>query len=73
MPTVSGCGYRDVYERVASPTERAGLAADMTSIDIIKAPTSDPSDTAGPLQTLRQAGFRASDLLAVVGKTEGNG
>jgi cyanuric acid amidohydrolase len=45
----------------------------VTSIDIIKAPTSDPSDTAGPLQALRQAGYRASDLLAVVGKTEGNG
>ena len=45
----------------------------MTSIDIVKVPTHDPGDTAGPLEALRRAGYDPSDLLAVVGKSEGNG
>lgn len=45
----------------------------MTSVHLIKAPTAGPADVAGPLEALRQAGFRPSDVLAVVGKTEGNG
>jgi cyanuric acid amidohydrolase len=45
----------------------------MTSIAFVHAPTTDPADTAGPLEAVKQAGFRPADVLAVVGKTEGNG
>lgn len=44
----------------------------MTSIDIIKVPTSDPGDTS-PVEALKAAGCTPAQILAVVGKTEGNG
>jgi cyanuric acid amidohydrolase len=45
----------------------------MTPVQIVKVETADPADTAGPLAALAKAGFGPEDVLAVVGKTEGNG
>ena len=42
----------------------------MVAIDILKFPTSSPGDTT-PLQLLRNAGYDADQILAVIGKTEG--
>ncbi|OQU98798.1 hypothetical protein CLAIMM_04528 isoform 2 [Cladophialophora immunda] len=44
----------------------------MTAVEIFKFPTSSPADTT-PLDRLKEAGYDASQILAVVGKTEGNG
>ncbi|KIX04188.1 uncharacterized protein Z518_07742 [Rhinocladiella mackenziei CBS 650.93] len=44
----------------------------MVAIDILKFPTSSPADTT-PLERLLAAGYDASQILAVIGKTEGNG
>jgi cyanuric acid amidohydrolase len=44
----------------------------MTGIDIIKVATRDPGDTRA-VEALKGAGHAPEDLLAVVGKTEGNG
>ncbi|KIW81537.1 hypothetical protein Z517_04563 [Fonsecaea pedrosoi CBS 271.37] len=42
------------------------------AVEILKFPTSSPADTT-PLERLKEAGYNASQILAVVGKTEGNG
>ncbi|UGQ12551.1 ring-opening amidohydrolase [Yinghuangia sp. ASG 101] len=42
------------------------------TVDLVRAATSDPGDLA-PVEALRAAGHRLADVLAVVGKTEGNG
>ena len=41
-------------------------------MNILKFPVSSPADTS-PLESLKQAGYDASQILAVVGKSEGNG
>ncbi|OAL39930.1 hypothetical protein AYO20_00843 [Fonsecaea nubica] len=47
-------------------------AAAAAAVEILKFPTSSPADTT-PLERLKEAGCDASQILAVVGKTEGNG
>ena len=42
----------------------------MTPVNILKFPIASPADTA-PLEGLKRAGYEASDILGVVGKTEG--
>ncbi|OAP56097.1 hypothetical protein AYL99_09276 [Fonsecaea erecta] len=42
----------------------------MAAVEIFKFPTSSPADTT-PLDRLKEAGYDASQILAVVGKTEG--
>jgi cyanuric acid amidohydrolase len=42
----------------------------MVAVEILKFPTSSPADTS-PLQRLSEAGYEASQILAVIGKTEG--
>ncbi|UGT62111.1 ring-opening amidohydrolase [Nocardia asteroides] len=44
----------------------------MTGIALLTVPTAGPDDLA-PLTALGPAGLRADDVLAVIGKTEGNG
>ncbi|KIW90023.1 uncharacterized protein Z519_09453 [Cladophialophora bantiana CBS 173.52] len=44
----------------------------MAAVDILKFPILSPADTT-PLDRLKEAGYEASQILAVVGKTEGNG
>ncbi|KIY02117.1 uncharacterized protein Z520_02255 [Fonsecaea multimorphosa CBS 102226] len=42
----------------------------MAAVEIFKFPISSPADTT-PLDRLKDAGYDASQILAVVGKTEG--
>jgi cyanuric acid amidohydrolase len=42
----------------------------MVAIDVLKFATSSPADPS-PLQCLEEAGYDASQILAVIGKTEG--
>lgn len=42
----------------------------MAPVQILKFPISSPGDTS-PLQTIKEAGYDPSQILAVVGKTEG--
>ena len=42
----------------------------MTSVDILKFPVTSPADTS-PLQKLKDAGYDASQIIAVVGRCEG--
>lgn len=44
----------------------------MTGIALLTLPTADPGDTE-PFEALREYGYRADDLVSVIGKTEGNG
>ncbi|KAL5343552.1 cyanuric acid hydrolase/Barbiturase [Aspergillus crustosus] len=44
----------------------------MAAVDIFKYTTSSPADTT-PLSRLEKEGHNASDVVAVIGKTEGNG
>ncbi|KAK3627611.1 hypothetical protein LTR56_012710 [Elasticomyces elasticus] len=44
----------------------------MVAIDILKFGTSSPADTT-PIQKLIKAGYEVQDIIAVIGKTEGNG
>jgi cyanuric acid amidohydrolase len=44
----------------------------MAAVNILKFSTSSPADTS-PLDKLQRAGHSAADVVAVVGKTEGNG
>ncbi|RKN44098.1 ring-opening amidohydrolase [Streptomyces hoynatensis] len=44
----------------------------MTTVDLLRVPTAGPEDT-GATRALAAAGHTTADLLAVVGKTEGNG
>ncbi|KAL2829320.1 cyanuric acid hydrolase/Barbiturase [Aspergillus pseudoustus] len=44
----------------------------MAAVDILKYTTSSPADTT-PLSLLENDGYKASDIVAVIGKTEGNG
>jgi len=44
----------------------------MAHINILKYGVSSPADTS-PLQELKAAGYQSSDILAVIGKSEGNG
>ncbi|KAJ0413070.1 hypothetical protein BJY00DRAFT_320159 [Aspergillus carlsbadensis] len=44
----------------------------MAAVDIFKYPTTSPADTT-PLSHLEKQGYDASSILAVIGKTEGNG
>lgn len=44
----------------------------MAAIELLKYPISSPADTS-PLQSLEDEGYSASDIIAVIGKTEGNG
>lgn len=44
----------------------------MTGIALLTVPTTDPGDTR-PFDVLAEAGYRADDLVSVIGKTEGNG
>ncbi|KPI37218.1 Cyanuric acid amidohydrolase [Cyphellophora attinorum] len=44
----------------------------MVAIDVLKFETNSPADTS-PLEGLNAAGYEASRILAVIGKTEGNG
>jgi hypothetical protein len=44
----------------------------MSPINILKFPVSSPADTS-PLIELRKAGCEPSQIMAVVGKSEGNG
>jgi cyanuric acid amidohydrolase len=43
------------------------------SVDVIRIPTRGPGDTAGLAALLAGGGLRAEDIVAVMGKTEGNG
>jgi cyanuric acid amidohydrolase len=43
-----------------------------TNVRLFKFPVSSPADTT-PLQSLATLGYSASDIIAVAGKTEGNG
>ncbi|KAI9150784.1 Cyanuric acid amidohydrolase [Paramyrothecium foliicola] len=51
---------------------KSRTAANMAPIEILKYPISSPADLT-PLQKLAKDGHNASQILAVVGKTEGNG
>jgi hypothetical protein len=42
----------------------------MPAVNVLKFPTLSPSDT-GPLQNLQYAGYDSSQILGVIGKTEG--
>ncbi len=42
----------------------------MAHVNILKFPISSPDDVS-PLAQLQQAGYKAEQILAVVGKTEG--
>ena len=42
----------------------------MVAVEVLKFPTSSPDDTT-PLEKLSREGYDASQILAVVGKTEG--
>jgi hypothetical protein len=42
----------------------------MPAVNVLKFPTSSPSDI-GPLQKLQNAGYDSSQILGVIGKTEG--
>lgn len=44
----------------------------MASVNLLKFPVASPADTS-PLQGLKKAGYDPSQILAVVGKSEGNG
>lgn len=44
----------------------------MSTINILKFPVSSPADTS-PLAELKKAGYDSSQIMAVVGKSEGNG
>ncbi|HWH09539.1 MAG TPA: ring-opening amidohydrolase [Solirubrobacteraceae bacterium] len=44
----------------------------MSAVQLIKAPTEAPDDL-GPVAVLEAAGLRASDIIALVAKSEGNG
>ncbi|MGP4110671.1 ring-opening amidohydrolase [Streptomyces sp. 4N509B] len=44
----------------------------MTTVDLVRVETSDPGDVRA-VDALAAAGYRLADVLAVVGKTEGNG
>ncbi|KAL2827358.1 cyanuric acid hydrolase/Barbiturase [Aspergillus cavernicola] len=44
----------------------------MAAVDVFKYRTSSPADTS-PLSRLEKEGYSAADVVAVVGKTEGNG
>ncbi|KAL3478114.1 cyanuric acid hydrolase/Barbiturase [Aspergillus californicus] len=44
----------------------------MAAINLLRFPTTSPSDTI-PLTGLQVSGYTASDIIAVIGKTEGNG
>lgn len=44
----------------------------MSPINVLKFPVSSPTDTS-PLNELRKAGYDPSQIMAVVGKSEGNG
>src|ERR1700735_4858822 len=46
------------------------VSSTMPAVDILKFPTLSPSDT-GPLQKLQNAGYDSSQILGVIGKTEG--
>ena len=43
----------------------------MVAVDFVKFETSSPGDVAGPLQGLQAAGYAPEDVVAIVGKTEG--
>lgn len=43
----------------------------MAPVEILKFPISSPGDIS-PLLKLKEAGYDASQILAIVGKTEGN-
>jgi cyanuric acid amidohydrolase len=42
----------------------------MVAIDVLKFETSSPADVS-PLEDLKSAGYESSQILAVIGKTEG--
>jgi hypothetical protein len=42
----------------------------MAPVNVLKFPTSSPSDTT-PLQLLKNAGYDPSQILGIIGKTEG--
>jgi len=42
----------------------------MVAVDILKFPTSSPGDTV-PLEKVLTAGYDACQILAIIGKTEG--
>ncbi len=42
----------------------------MVAVEVLKFPTSSPGDVS-PLERLKEAGYEASQILAVIGKTEG--
>jgi hypothetical protein len=46
------------------------LTFTMSAVNILKFGISSPADTS-PLQELKKAGYDASQILAVIGKTEG--
>jgi hypothetical protein len=50
----------------------AASAAPTASVDLLRVPIAHPGDLA-PVEALRDAGYALDDVLAVVGKTEGNG
>ncbi|MEO3753253.1 ring-opening amidohydrolase [Streptomyces sp. B6B3] len=50
----------------------AAAAAPTASVDLLRVPIAHPGDLA-PVEALRDAGYALDDVLAVVGKTEGNG
>jgi len=47
------------------------IALDMAPVRIFKFPILSPADTS-PLQELKRAGYDASQIIGVVGKTEGS-
>lgn len=55
-----------------SLTIRSIVLSTMPAINVLKFPTLSPSDT-GPLQKLQNAGYDSSQILGVIGKTEGMG
>jgi cyanuric acid amidohydrolase len=49
------------------------MTARTISVDIIRVPTKGPGDVSGLMELIRSGKIAAGDILAVLGKTEGNG
>lgn len=69
-------GNRYIYHRFHIKVIFFGLIVfflpfKMTTVNMFKFPTSSPADSA-PLERLKEKGFNASQILAVIGKTEGS-
>jgi cyanuric acid amidohydrolase len=45
----------------------------LSSVDVVRIPTSGPGDTSGLIELIKAGGIDPKSILAILGKTEGNG